>query len=156
MKTLTLRSLLLVTVLLVAVIRCGPPSSMLSTGSALLDSLGKSPTLSTISGLMKTPGLGQFLDSTLGDKFTFLAPTNDALASLGTDVLSQLTNPANVGDLANVLKKHIVPDKVSSADLLKGGHKTAGGNSLDLTGVKLGTPIEDKKFTIIPVDKVLK
>jgi uncharacterized surface protein with fasciclin (FAS1) repeats len=78
------------------------------------------------------------------------------LASLGTDMLGKLTNPSNMGDLANVLKHHIVPGKLDPSALLKGGLKSAGGKNLDLGGVKLGDVMGDEKFNIIPIDKVLK
>jgi uncharacterized surface protein with fasciclin (FAS1) repeats len=115
----------------------------------------KNPTLTSIAGLMKTPGLGQFLDSALGDKFTLLAPTNDALAKLGTDMVGKLSNPANVADLANVLKKHIVPGKVEPADIKKGGLKTASGQPLNISDANLGQVIGDKNFNVVPIDKVL-
>ena len=156
MKKFTVRAFLMAAVILVSTTNCGPPSSMLSTGSDLLTSLTKNPTLSKVAGLMKTPGLGQFLDATLGDKFTLFAPTNDALASMGEDMLGKLSNPANVVDLANVFKKHIVPGKVTAEDVKKGGLKTAGGTPLNVSGVNMGTVIGDKKFNIIPIDKVLK
>src|SRR5262245_60085430 len=141
MKSITLRLWFMIIVILASTTNCGSPSSMLSSGSTLLTSMTKNPTLTKMAGLMKTPGLGQFLDATLGDKFTLLAPTNDALSSLGEDMIGKLSNPAAVSDLASMLKDHIVPGKMDSDDLKKGGVKTAGGKTLNLSGTSLGNVI---------------
>jgi uncharacterized surface protein with fasciclin (FAS1) repeats len=88
--------------------------------------------------------------------FTLLAPSNSALSSLSSDAIASLTKPENVGQLADVLKKHIVPGKLDAGELLKGGLKTAGGSDLNLGGINMGDKISGKGFNVIPVDKILK
>ena len=156
MKTLLFRSLLISSVLLFSTTNCNTSSSLLATGSKLFTALQSSGVLSEFTKLLKVPGLDNILGGILKKPFTMLAPTNDALAALGTDALNNLMKPENLASLGNVLKNHIVPEKMSSADLMKGGVKTSSGKSLDLSGASLGTPITDKDFTIIPVDRVLK
>ena len=156
MNKITLRALLLSAVILASTVNCGPPSSMLATGSDLLMAVTKNPLLTKFAGLLKTPGLGPFLDSVLKGKFTMLAPTDDALKSMGEDVLTKMTDPTKLGDLANVLKNHIIPGKKDASDLKEGGLKSASGKPLNLSGVNLGSMTSDKKFNLIPIDKVLK
>jgi len=156
MKSVSIRSFLMAFVILASTTNCGTSSSLLSSGSSLLNTLGGNAGLSTFTNLLKTPGLDKLLGSALKGPFTMLAPSNEALASLGTDMLGKLTNPSNIGDLANVLKDHIVPGKLDPSALMKGGLKSAGGKSLNLGGVKLGDVMGDDKFNVIPIDKVLK
>lgn len=156
MKNLTIRAFLLATVMLVSTTNCSTGASLLSSGSALMNALGGNSALSTFTNLLKTPGLDKLLGSVLGGKFTMLAPTNDALSALGTDMIGKLSDPSKVGDLANVLKDHIVPGKLDLASLMKGGVKSTGGKDLDLSGVNVGNAISDGKFNIFPIDKVLK
>ena len=155
MRHLPIRLFLMATLIVASTTNCAAPSSMLSTGSELLSAMTKNPTLTTVAGLMKTPGLGQYLDSVLKGKFTFLAPTNEALSKMSSDMMGKLSNPAAVSDLANVLKNHIVPGKLGKDDLQKGGLKTSGGKPLSITSGDMGQVIEGGKFNIIPVNKVL-
>ena len=155
MKKLSINLLLVVLLLTAANIRCSTGASLLKAGSPLLSSLGNIPSLSGITKLLQTPGLSSLLGGALKKPFTLLAPTNDALASLGADAVSNLSNSANVGQLANLLKDHIIPGKKDAAGLAEAGLKSAGGKALDLAGANLGSLITGDKFNIIPVDKIL-
>lgn len=155
MKNITIRSFLLAFLLLASTTNCGTSASLLNAGSTLMTTLSKNPTLTQFASLLKTPGLDKLLDSVLKGKFTMLAPTNDALKNIGNDMLGKLTNPANVSDLANLVKDHIVPGKLNPSDLVKGGLKTASGKTLNLSGVNMGSAMSNENFNVIPVDKVL-
>jgi uncharacterized surface protein with fasciclin (FAS1) repeats len=155
MKKLSIQLLMITLLLSVAHIRCGSASSLLKAGSPLLSSLGGVPNLSTITSLLQTPGLDKALGGVMKKPFTLLAPTNDALSSLGAGAMSNLTNPANVSQLAGLLKDHIVPGKLDAAGLAQAGLKSAGGKALNLAGANLGSLISGDKFNILPVDKVL-
>jgi len=155
MKKLSIHVLLVALLLSVASVRCSTGASLLKAGSPLLSSLGNIPSLSTFTNLLKTPGLDKLIGGVLKKPFTMLAPTNDALNSLGSGTLSNLTNPSNVTQLANLLKDHIIPGKLDPTGLMKSGLKAASGKALDLGGAKLGDMIGGDKFNVIPVDKVL-
>jgi uncharacterized surface protein with fasciclin (FAS1) repeats len=118
--------------------------------------MGSNPNLSTFTSLLKTPGLDKALGSVTSIPFTMLAPTNSAFSSMGTDAISNLTKPENIGQLTNLVKNQIVPGKQDAASLMKGGVSSAGGTPLNLTGVNLGTLMSTDKFNIIPVDKILQ
>lgn len=137
-------------------IRCGS-SSVLSAGSPLISALSGAGNLGSMASLLQTPGLSKVMGSALKGPFTLLAPTDNALASLGKDALSNLTKPENLNQLAGVLSKHIVPGKLDAAGLAKGGLKSAAGGALDLGGVNLGNMLGGGKNTnIFPIDKILK
>ena len=137
-------------------LRCSSGSDLLSSGSSLMNMLGGQPNLSSLTSLLKTPGLGKMLGGVLKKPFTLLAPTNDALASLGGDAVANLTKPENLGQLAGLLKNHIIPGKQDAAAIMKGGLTSAGGNALNAAGAKLGDMVSSEKFNIIPVDKVMQ
>jgi len=153
MKKLRIHVLLAALLLSVASIRCGSGADLLKSGSSLMSSLGKVPNLSSFTNLLQTPGLGKLLGGAMKKPFTLLAPTNDALSGLGA--MSNLTDPANLNKLADLVKNHIVPGKKDAANLMQSGLTAASGKALDLSGAKLGDQISGDKFNIIPVDKVL-
>ena len=134
---------------------CGS-SKPLAEGSDLMTTIAAQPNLTYMSSLLKTPGLADAMGTALHEPFTLLAPTDHAFDSLGTAAVSDLKNPANVQQLAKMLRSSIVPGNHDAAELQKGGISNAAGNPLNLDGVTLGSTIEaGKKIHIIPVDKVL-
>jgi len=155
MKKISIQLLLVFLLVTVSHIRCGSGANLLKTGSSLLTALSTNPNLSTLTNLLNTPGLGNLLGNVLKKPFTLLAPTNDAISSLGADALTNLSNPNNVGQLASLLKDHIVPGKLDSAGVAASGLTTAAGKALDLVGAQLGNLISGDKFNIIPINKVL-
>ena len=155
MKNHRLHFLLVALLLTVSGIRCSSGANLLKSGSPLLSSLESVSNLSSITNLLKTPGLDKLLGSAMKKPFTLLAPTNDALSGLGTDALSKLSNPANINQLASLLKDHIVPGKLDAASLMKSGLQSAGGKALDLGNAQLGNLITGEKFNVFPLDKVL-
>ena len=137
-------------------IRCGS-SSLLGAGSPLISALSGAGNLGTMSSLLQTPGLGSLLGGAIKNPFTLLAPTDNAFKSLGEGVLGNLTKKENLGQLANVLSKHIVPGKLDAATLAKGGLNSAAGSPLNLGGINLGNMLSGGKgANIFPIDKILQ
>lgn len=138
-------------------IRCGSATSLLSAGSPLMSGLSSAGNLGTMSKLLQTPGLDKLMGGALKGPFTLLAPTDNALAGLGKDALTNLTKPENLNQLAGILNKHIVPGKLDAAGLANGALNSAAGGKLDLGGVNLGNPISGGKNTnIFAIDKILQ
>jgi uncharacterized surface protein with fasciclin (FAS1) repeats len=81
------------------------------------------------------------------------APTNEAFAALPAGTVDTLLKPENKATLTKVLTYHVVPGKVSAADVLalikKGGGKavvkTVEGDSLTFSKDAKGVAITDDK-----------
>jgi uncharacterized surface protein with fasciclin (FAS1) repeats len=151
------RSIWLVAILAVMNSGCSSPLGLLSA-------LGTNPQLSTLLSLINTAGLGDLLK---GDSpFTLLAPTNDAFKALPSDLVSSLTKPENASKLADVLKGHIIPGKLSTSQLTKAGtlntmmdsaldvvKKDDGG--LSVAGANILESTQAKNGMIYMIDKVI-
>jgi uncharacterized surface protein with fasciclin (FAS1) repeats len=69
--------------------------------------------------------------------FTVFAPTNAAFAKLPAGTVESLVQPANKATLTKILTYHVVPGRVSAADLM--AQIRAGGGRARLTTVEGGT-----------------
>ena len=69
--------------------------------------------------------------------FTVFAPTNDAFAKLPGGTVETLLKPENKAMLASMLTYHVVPGRMTAADLMAA--IKAGGGSARLTTVQGGT-----------------
>ncbi|HRJ62769.1 fasciclin domain-containing protein [Brevundimonas sp. UBA2416] len=68
--------------------------------------------------------------------FTVFAPTNAAFAKLPAGTVDTLVQPANKATLTRILTYHVVPGRVSAADLM--AQIRAGGGQARLTTVEGG------------------
>ncbi len=71
----------------------------------------------TLVAAVKAAGLVQTLES--AGPFTVFAPTNEAFDALPAGTVSSLLKPENKARLTSILTYHVVPGKLSSADLMK-------------------------------------
>lgn len=125
-----------------------------SPASSLLGAMGSNPNLSGLTGLLKSAG---GLDKLVGKApFTLLAPSNEALKGVSQEALQSLLKPENKDQLTSLLKKHILPGKLTPDQINAGGLKDAAGNALDLGGAKITESIPTKNGLIQVIDKVLK
>ena len=69
--------------------------------------------------------------------FTVFAPTNAAFAKLPAGTVDTLLKPENKATLQSVLTYHVVPGRLSAADLM--ARIRAGGGSTTLTTAQGGT-----------------
>jgi len=157
-KLLSRRSLLLLAFVIFINSACKTPSlSSLTTPTNLLGMLGKSPNLSQFAGLLnQVPSVGKLLGGK--NPMTVLAPTNDALSAMGTDALSKLTgSKEGLSQLGDMLKKYVIPGKVSATDLAAGTAKNLAGSPVSLGDAKLvGDAISADNGSILALDKLLK
>lgn len=105
----------------------------------------------TLVTAVQTAGLVDTLSS--GGPFTVFAPTNAAFAKLPEGVVASLLEPANRATLAAILTYHVVPGRLTAADLLaqaraNGGRATlttAQGATLTVTASANGVTITDAR-----------
>lgn len=69
--------------------------------------------------------------------FTVFAPTNAAFAKLPAGTVESLVQPASKATLTKILTYHVVPGRISAADLMR--QIRAGGGRASLTTVEGGT-----------------
>ncbi len=89
----------------------------------------------TLVAAVKAAGLVDTLSG--AGPFTVFAPTNDAFAKLPAGTVDTLLQPANLATLQSVLTYHVVPGRVTAADLM--ARIAAGGGTARLTTVQGGT-----------------
>ncbi|MCA1660911.1 MAG: fasciclin domain-containing protein [Novosphingobium sp.] len=97
------------------------------------------PNLTTLVTAVTQAGLGETLAGP--GPFTVFAPTNDAFGKVDKATLDGLMAPAGKDNLTKVLTYHVVPGKMTAADLaakIKAGNgtaklKTVAGEELTLT-----------------------
>jgi uncharacterized surface protein with fasciclin (FAS1) repeats len=108
----------------------------------------------TLVAAVKAAGLVGTLEG--AGPFTVLAPTNEAFAKLPAGTVNTLLEPANKAQLTAVLTYHVIPGKLTAAELMQkidsmGGHYTVNtvqgeplsfskmGNGISVTDAKGGT-----------------
>ena len=128
--------------------------SCTSPSAALQSSLGKYVQLSGIATLLKSAG--GLKNITGKGPFTLLAPTNNALSTLGTANLENLLKPENKEQLIGMLKKHVLPGKFKADQIKAGGLKDVSGNELNMGNATISESIQTKGGMIQVIDKVIK
>jgi uncharacterized surface protein with fasciclin (FAS1) repeats len=76
-------------------------------------------TFSTLVSAVKAAGLAETLSG--AGPFTVFAPTNDAFGAIPEDTLQALLLPENQAQLASILTYHVVPGKLTAADVIEAG-----------------------------------
>jgi uncharacterized surface protein with fasciclin (FAS1) repeats len=100
----------------------------------IVDNAVNSPIHTTLVAAVKAAGL---VDTLSGPgPFTVFAPTNDAFAKLPAGTIETLLQPANRAQLQSILTYHVVPGRVSAAQLME--MIKAGGGTARLTTVQGG------------------
>jgi uncharacterized surface protein with fasciclin (FAS1) repeats len=94
-----------------------------------------SPEHTTLVAAVKAAGLVDTLSG--AGPFTVFAPTNAAFAKLPAGTVETLVKPENKAMLQTVLTYHVVPGRVTAADLMQ--MIAAGGGQARLTTVQGGT-----------------
>ena len=88
------------------------------------------PLLSTLVGAVKSAGLVDTLNS--AQDITVFAPVNDAFSKVDPATMKKAMGDPK-GLLTKVLTNHVVPGKLTPADLA-GEHKTLGGGTITVEG----------------------
>jgi uncharacterized surface protein with fasciclin (FAS1) repeats len=129
--------------------------SCTSPSAGLLSTLGGYTQLSGMATLLKSAGgLKNIIGNGKGP-FTLLAPTNNAISTLGTANLENLLKPENKEQLIGILKKHVLAGKFKADQIKAGGLKDASGNELNIGNAIISESIPTKGGMIQVIDKVL-
>lgn len=98
----------------------------------LVQSVTTDPTFSTLAAALKQANLVATLSKP--GPFTVFAPDNEAFKALPAGTLENLLRDQNKETLASILKFHVVPGRITMADLEDGQKlKTVNGEELSVT-----------------------
>ncbi len=103
------------------------------------DALARDPQLSTLAGLVQRAGLTDTLRA--AGPFTVFAPTNEAFKAVPQKTLDELA--ANPARLKAVLTYHVLPARVTAAEVKVGNAKTVEGANLALGKAGTFVTVED-------------
>ncbi|MBB2151148.1 fasciclin domain-containing protein [Pedobacter gandavensis] len=113
----------------------------------IVDNAVNSKDHTTLVAAVKAAGLVETLKS--AGPFTVFAPTNEAFAKLPAGTVEMLLKPENKAMLAKILTYHVVPGKMTSADIAKA--IKAGNGKAELTtasGGKLWAWMKGNKLVL--------
>jgi uncharacterized surface protein with fasciclin (FAS1) repeats len=112
----------------------------------IVDVLGSSPDFSTLVSAVGAADLADALSGT--GPYTIFAPTNEAFAAMDQDLLADLLKPENKDKLVTVLSYHVVPGKISSAEIAGKSEATASLNNKDMLIDGTGDSIKVNTATV--------
>ena len=106
---------------------------------SVADTIAQDPQLSTLNGLVQRAGLVDMLQA--AGPYTVFAPTNEAFKAVPAKTLDELgRDPAM---LKNVLNFHVLPARLTSAEVKPGNVKTAQGANIALARAGDFVTVED-------------
>lgn len=109
------------------------------TPASIGDTIARDPQLSTLNGLVTQAGLADSLKS--GGPYTVFAPTNEAFKAVPARTMDELAkDPAR---LKAVLNYHVLPAKVTAAEVKPGNARTAQGANVALARAGQYVTVED-------------
>ena len=129
------RRLVLASTLMALLAGCATTQAPVSVA----DTLARAPQLSTLAGLVQKAGLSDTLRA--AGPYTVFAPTNDAFKAVPQKTLDELA--ANPARLKAVLTYHVLPARVTAAEVKVGNAKTVEGGNLALSKAGTFVTVED-------------
>jgi uncharacterized surface protein with fasciclin (FAS1) repeats len=113
------------------------------TPATITDTAARTPQLSTLSKLINDAGLADTLRG--AGPFTVFAPTDEAFKAVPAATMAQLAQDKQM--LLAVLNYHVIPGKVSSADVKTGNVKTVQGANVAMSKAGTFVTVEDAVVT---------
>jgi uncharacterized surface protein with fasciclin (FAS1) repeats len=111
--------------------------------ATITDTAARTPQLSTLSKLINDAGLADTLRG--AGPFTVFAPTDEAFKAVPAATMAQLAQDKQM--LLAVLNYHVIPGKVSSADVKTGNVKTVQGANVAMSKAGTFVTVEDAVVT---------
>jgi uncharacterized surface protein with fasciclin (FAS1) repeats len=107
--------------------------------ATIADTAARTPELSTLSGLIQQSGLADTLRG--AGPYTVFAPSNEAFKAVPAATMAKLAADKEL--LRSVLTYHVLPAKVSAAQVNNGSAKTVQGASVALAKAGSFVTVED-------------
>ena len=123
----TLAAQLVTIVLTLSVVAVGATQS----SKDIVDTAAAAGSFKTLATALQAAGLVETLKGQ--GPFTVFAPTDDAFAKLPAGTLNDLLKPENKAKLQRILTYHVVPGRVTAADVVKvRSAKAVSGDTIDI------------------------
>lgn len=116
--------------------------------TTIVDTAARTPQLSTLMRLIQDAGLADTLRA--AGPMTVFAPTDAAFKAVPAATMAELA--ANKELLKSVLTYHVLPGKVSAADVKNGNAKTVQGANVALSKAGTFVTVEDAVVTTADVN----
>ena len=124
---------------------------LLPSEQSVMDIIANSQNHGILTTAIIAAGLSGTLDNSDGP-FTVFAPTDDAFAALGDDLINELLADPQ-GQLADILLYHVLPAAVASGDLVDGTTATTiNGKDVNITINQDGVFINDAQVTVVDLE----
>jgi uncharacterized surface protein with fasciclin (FAS1) repeats len=107
--------------------------------ATIADTAARTPELSTLSGLIQQSGLADTLRG--AGPYTVFAPSNEAFKAVPAATMAKLAADKEL--LRSVLTYHVLPAKLSAAEVANGSVKTVQGASVALAKAGTFVTVED-------------
>jgi uncharacterized surface protein with fasciclin (FAS1) repeats len=115
--------------------------------ATITDTAARTPQLSTLSKLINEAGLADTLRG--AGPFTVFAPTDEAFKAVPAATMAQLAQDKQM--LLAVLNYHVIPGKVTSAEVKTGNVKTVQGANVAVSKAGTFVTVEDAVVTTADV-----
>jgi uncharacterized surface protein with fasciclin (FAS1) repeats len=140
----SIRKILTHSVAAVAVAGLLTPTVGRAAQQDIVDTAVAAGSFKTLAKALQAAGL---VDTLKGSgPFTVFAPTDDAFAKLPAGTLEDLLKPENKQKLAQILTYHVVPGKVTAADVTKlTSAKTVNGKAVTIAVSGGGVTVDNAK-----------
>jgi uncharacterized surface protein with fasciclin (FAS1) repeats len=140
---------LLITSILAIVLMAGGPAHSSNHGKDIVDTAVAAGSFNTLVAAVKAADLVETLKGE--GPFTVFAPTDEAFAKLPEGTVESLLQPENKEKLQAVLLYHVVPGKVTAADVVK--LKSANtANEMSLAIMVDGSTVKVNNAQVIQTD----
>lgn len=106
---------------------------------SVVDTTARTPELSTLSGLIQQSGLAEQLRG--AGPYTVFAPSNEAFKAVPAATMAQLAADKDL--LRSVLSFHVLPAKVTAAQVTNANAKTVQGANVALSKAGSFVTVED-------------
>jgi uncharacterized surface protein with fasciclin (FAS1) repeats len=111
--------------------------------TTIADTTAKTPELSTLNKLINDAGMADTLRAQ--GPYTVFAPSNDAFKAVPAKTMEDLAKDKE--QLKAVLAYHVVPGKMTSAEVKNGNAKTVQGSNVALSKAGTFVTVEDAMVT---------
>ncbi len=111
--------------------------------ATITDTAARTPQLSTLAKLINDAGLADTLRG--AGPFTVFAPTDEAFKAVPAATMAQLAKDKQM--LMAVLNYHVIPGKVTSAEVKTGNVKTVQGGNVAVSKAGTFVTVEDAVVT---------